>query len=507
MPNEEIKITKNIETTDLSGADIPLIVTNDLEVENELLCKEVEKWKEKYDHLFQENELLRKEVEEWKEKYNRLYQETELLQNPIILKEAPLSIPVEKLPTSKALAIHQKISKTYMQLPNGTQGKEYQFVLDVNKLELSELKFFELIGLESCGLTFDNSNKIIKGIPTSSGEFQIKLKYKFTDVTDGNPFLEKSITLVINPDPRSLWKNLPSDETAKYWKPDYEQLLVNIGEKQIIGASQRGRSHAQEGKFRDDHFNIYHNEVSKWTLAIVADGAGSAQYSRQGSLLACNTIVEYFKAITKEQFQEFETCIENFHIEGEKSKPQLEILLYNYLAGAAHKAYKDIKQEAASEETKVKDFGTTIIFSIFKKYDFGWFVASFGVGDSPMGIFTNGEKPIIMHYPEEGEYSGQTYFLTMPEIFKESKEIADRISYKIVQDFTAMFLMTDGIYDPKFQTKTNLDKSDLWKELWEDLNKQINFSMNNEQSPSQLLDWLNFWSAGNHDDRTLVIIY
>jgi serine/threonine protein phosphatase PrpC len=480
------KDNKNIKATELSTDKIPFIVTNDLEAENE---------------------LLRKEIEEWKEKYNRLLQETELLRNPVILKALPLSIPVEKLPTSKELAIHQKVSKTYIQLPNGTQGKEYQFLMDISKFGLYELNFFDLTGLEICGLTFDNISKIIKGTPTTSGDFQIKLRYKFTDENDENPFLEKSIALIINPDPRSLWKNLPSDQTDKYWKPDNEQLLINVGEKQIVVASQRGRSHAQEGKFRDDHFSIYYNEVSKWTLAVVADGAGSAQYSRQGSLLACNTITQYFKDISKEKYQELETAVENFHIEGEKSKPQLKTLLYKYLAGAAYKAYKIIEQEAVLTETKVKDFGTTIIFSIFKKYDFGWFVASFGVGDSPMGIFINGEKPIIMHYPEEGEYSGQTYFLTMPEIFKESNEIANRISYKIVPDFTAMILMTDGIYDPKFQTKTNLDKGELWKDLWEDLNNQIDFSKGTEKASAQLLAWLDFWSAGNHDDRTLAIIY
>jgi hypothetical protein len=89
---------------------------------------------------------------------------------------------------------------------------------------------------------------------------------------------------------------------------------------------------------------------------------------------------------------------------------------------------------------------------------------------------------------------------------KDSKEIIKRISYKIIPDFTAMFLMTDGIYDPKFQTKNNLDKTALWKELWEDLNNQINFSKDNLEVSSQLLSWLDFWSAGNHDDRTIAII-
>jgi serine/threonine protein phosphatase PrpC len=485
MPQEEIKNISNVETTVISGSDIPMIVTNDLEAE-----------------IIQ----VKTERDEWKEKYNHLLQETELLRNPEIHKTVPVSIPVEKLPNSKDLAIHQKISTTYIQLPNATQGKEYEFLMDTNKLGLSELKFFQLIGLERCGLDFDDVTKMIKGVPTTNGDFQIKLRYKFTDINDDNPFLEKTITLIINPDPRSLWKNLPSDKTDKYWKADSEHISLNIEEKLIIVASHRGRSHAQEGKFRDDDFSIYHNEVSKWSFVIVADGAGSAQYARHGSLVACNQISDYFKNISKEQYQEFEAAIIEYGKNNTETTQKLNALIYKHLAGAALKAYKGIEQEAIIKEAKIKDYGTTIIFTLFKKYDFGWFVASFGIGDSPMGIYNIDQTPIITHYAEEGEYSGQTYFLTMPEILKDSKEIIKRISYKIIPDFTAMFLMTDGIYDPKFQTKNNLDKTALWKELWEDLNNQINFSKDNLEVSSQLLSWLDFWSAGNHDDRTIAII-
>ena len=29
----------------------------------------------------------------------------------------------------------------------------------------------------------------------------------------------------------------------------------------------------------------------------------------------------------------------------------------------------------------------------------------------------------------------------------------------------------------------------------------------NEKSQEQLLNWLNFWDRGNHDDRTIAILY
>lgn len=426
------------------------------------------------------------------------------------LKQCPTVIPVEQfLIIAKEQTMHQQISQTNIQLPNASQGKPYHFVFDTVSLGLPEFKYFELVDLSQCGLQYDSDTKTITGTPTQDGEFSIKLRYKFTDKEDSNPLLEKTIFLTINPDPRSLWKNLPSDETDKYWKPDSDKKVLKIAEnKNIIAASQRGRSHAQEGKFRDDHFDMYYDEISKWTVVIVADGAGSASYSRQGSLLVCHEIINYFNALTEEQINNLETVITehqkaNFD---NSSKQNLNKVLYEHLAGSAFESHKRLKQEAKENEASIKDYATTLIFTLFKKYDFGWFIASYGVGDSPMSIYTEGKEPIIMHNPEEGEYSGQTYFLTMPDIFTDAKR-AERISYRFIPDFTAIVLMTDGIYDPKFETRNNLAKMESWDKLWKDLTGQINFSSENEQLPDELLTWLDFWSAGNHDDRTITIVF
>ncbi len=63
----------------------------------------------------------------------------------------------------------------------------------------------------------------------------------------------------------------------------------------MVAASQRGRSHAIEGKPRDDDFALYFDEESEWYVMIVADGAGSAKYSRKGSQIACNTVMSVCK--------------------------------------------------------------------------------------------------------------------------------------------------------------------------------------------------------------------
>ena len=67
--------------------------------------------------------------------------------------------------------------------------------------------------------------------------------------------------------------------------------------------------------------------------------------------------------------------------------------------------------------------------------------------------------------------------------------------------------MTDGISDPFFETDANLAKKEKWDELWENLVNEVDFSDDNKNSKNQLLKWLDFWSPGNHDDRTIAILY
>ena len=47
----------------------------------------------------------------------------------------------------------------------------------------------------------------------------------------------------------------------------------------------------------------------------------------------------------------------------------------------------------------------------------------------------------------------------------------------------------------------------MWDGLWADLSKTVDFSDDNANAADQLLDWLDFWSPGNHDDRTIAILY
>jgi hypothetical protein len=67
--------------------------------------------------------------------------------------------------------------------------------------------------------------------------------------------------------------------------------------------------------------------------------------------------------------------------------------------------------------------------------------------------------------------------------------------------------MTDGITDPKFETDAGLVDPEKWKRFWsEDFGKQVDVSPENPDLQRQFLGWLDFWSRGNHDDRTLAVM-
>ncbi len=82
-----------------------------------------------------------------------------------------------------------------------------------------------------------------------------------------------------------------------------------------------------------------------------------------------------------------------------------------------------------------------------------------------------------------------------------------RLRFSIETDFSALILMTDGVSDAKFETDANLNRIEKWDELWNDLKTAITPADNDEATGKQLIEWLKFWSTGNHDDRTIAILY
>jgi serine/threonine protein phosphatase PrpC len=450
----------------------------------------------------------------------------------------------------------QDIKEYNFKIPNGTVGKQYSASLDFKVQELSNIIYTEITHFSLDGLNYDNETETISGLPKLSGDFKIELKFRVKGEKENSELHTKLIPIIINPDPKSLWKNIPSDDKDPYWKTDNLSDFQPLGHKSIVVSSKRGRSHANVGSFRDDDFSFKFYENSGWSIVSVADGAGAAKYSRKGSQISCRSILNFFDNFLNENNAQIidQLLLENFSIIDEISKDgnspvnslsdddlanendhqgadisdasnlenattkessssRLSKYIYGMMANAAQFVHNQLSEFALENDMILKDLHSTLIFSLFKKYDFGYVILSFGVGDCPIGVINTDETDFkLMNWLDVGEYGGGTRFITMPEIFS-SEKFYTRISLKVFEDFSFLFLMTDGIYDPKFVVEANLEKLECWKDFIKDLKGEndektkVEFDKSNFEIADQLSNWMDFWSSGNHDDRTLAIIF
>nr|WP_324169910.1 protein phosphatase 2C domain-containing protein [Raoultella ornithinolytica] len=104
--------------------------------------------------------------------------------------------------------------------------------------------------------------------------------------------------------------------------------------------------------------------------------------------------------------------------------------------------------------------------------------------------------------PDSGEYAGQTRFLDAEAV--SDTGFSKRISIGKWNDVSHLVLMTDGVSDPWFETDNGLQNPTKWDTLMTELNPLLSVP---DLASSQLVEWLNFFSPGNHDDRTIVVLW
>ncbi len=409
---------------------------------------------------------------------------------------------IEAIPASAKKTENLNEAK-YYQMPNAMVGKPYEVGLNELRLE-DDMVVEEIIGLEANGLEYIKMESLIQGTPLEEGELVFDIKFSFDGLDDDFKLGEKKLRLLINPDPRSLWKDKPPPADALFFKENEASAQLKYKEYHVVGASKRGRSHAHEGIFRDDHFHIEKLD-NDWLFVAVADGAGSCKYSREGSKIACETTCTTVKNILDVKGNGLDQIIGAYAKDGNDLNVQkvLKRDLYQIIGQGVVQARNAIVEKSKAEGHEIRDYSTTLIFALLKKFDFGCFITTYAVGDGAVALHKNEEYVDLMMTPDGGEFAGQTRFIVMSEIV-ESEDIWKRIHFALNDDFTSLFLMTDGVSDPKFETDAQLMKSENWDEFYKDLTNEITFG--SDQQAEQLSNWLDFWSQGNHDDRTIVIL-
>lgn len=423
--------------------------------------------------------------------------------------EAKPAIYAPQLGGVAAVPVRSGISESIAVMPIETVKKSvYLKNARVNEayeeaFEIDGLKGLKLEDSDGSGITFDEASELLKGTPTASGDFVIRLQ----GLLHGKR-CEVAAKLAVIPDPKSLWITKDSDRSDPFWKQD-AAFIRTEGDLLCVAASKRGRSHAKDGKFRDDDFGLLANGPGGWHVAVVADGAGSAKFSRRGSKVAVDSILRELSQMLDDHVTPHLGKLVPLHLQGNHDAgAQIKSQLYQSLATAAFNAAKAIEEEAAAKGEKASAFSTTLIVTVVRKVPEGWFIAGFSVGDGGAAVFDVRDGALTtLTLPDSGEFAGQTRFLHKSEFSGGFDDVAKRIFFDVRKEFTAIALMTDGISDPKFPTDSVFADPSKWTEFWEgDLTNAVDFSRTNADMEKQFLEWLDFWSPGNHDDRTLAVL-
>ena len=372
--------------------------------------------------------------------------------------------------------IHTHLNSLEFRVPNGSVAVEYKQTLRVKGIFIEKI-----YGLESIfGLSLNPSTNTLEGVPKRDGDFCLKVK------TSSNS-KEAYLHITINPNPKSLWQDIAPDKNAIFFKPNSSCSHIETPDKtRLLSASQRGRSHAHNGKFRDDDSRIAYND-SGWSILAVADGAGSCKLSRRGSQIAVDSSVEALEKLLDVQDEPNELLI-----------AKLETTIIK----AVSKALLDIEKEAKAIDRDIKEFSTTLLLTAHKKIKNNHLIITFWVGDGALALYQK-DSVTLLGSPDSSEYVGETRFLDYESI-ENSKT---RVTVSIVDEFEALVLLTDGVSDPMFKTSHELYDIDMWHRFFEyDGLRNIINHKDIEKATKKLLEWLDFWQVGSHDDRTVAVL-
>lgn len=363
-------------------------------------------------------------------------------------------------------------------LHNAQEGKAYETRLSA---DIIDVQF-----RPDCGLLWDSEEHRIHGTPNLSGDVQVDFYF-----ADRRQAQQK---LYINPNPQSLWKNLPSDPQGKFAKTDSAHAEFDTAAAALLAARLRGRSHAHVGSFCDDDIAFAYFEAQDIYLLTVSDGAGSAAFSREGSRLAVNAVRDSIGKLLADTRQNYHRLAEMDNRQRQATAEAL-ITVAAYQALAAH-------HQALDEEVSLKSLSCTLLIALVLPLQEGGFLSlSYWVGDGAIGIYRpETQEIVLMGESDSGAYSGETRFLAAEYV--QGTGLQQRIYRHISEELPLLLLMSDGVSDPKFETEAQLAQAEHWQALWQELQTPLQA----EHRAAALEEWLHFWSPGNHDDRSIALL-
>jgi len=225
-----------------------------------------------------------------------------------------------------------------------------------------------------------------------------------------------------------------------------------------------------------------------WHIAAVADGAGSAAFSRAGADAATSAAAESLS----------ERLVS---IGGEDRFELSEQQAFEAMTLAVTDAVTRLEALATDEARDIRLYATTLLLVAVRQVDAGWQVVTYSIGDGAIAIFDAGRHALTpMSLADGGEFAGETRFLGR-DVLNDAEDARRRLFIATVPSMTAVMAMTDGISDAKFDSDEALAEVAAWVTFWNEFGEP---AMATDDGQA-LLGALDFLVQAEHDDRTIAV--
>jgi hypothetical protein len=250
---------------------------------------------------------------------------------------------------------------------------------------------------------------------------------------------------------------------------------------EAVGACVRGPAHEATGQPCQDFFAI--EVCNDWVVAVVSDGAGSADRAADGARIVsheiCGTLSAFLNDSNRSDALGADLCSS---VEG-------------VLIGGIERARQHCLDEAHAGQT-LRSFHATLVGAVVGNTRGVLFHLGDG-GGSAHRRTTAGLETISFSQPENGEYINETFFFTQ-ERWREHLRLTT-----ISGSVDAVWLMTDGAYElmvpPKQRRLREVTEREIDRLVFEEGDRSKSDVISAILSSPQA-------TARNDDDKTLVIV-
>ncbi len=241
-----------------------------------------------------------------------------------------------------------------------------------------------------------------------------------------------------------------------------------------VGASVTGTSHVKKQMPCQDAYLFRELPCGVLTIAV-ADGAGSATLSQQGSQLVVKKAVTYLS-----------TAIPLY-------KPKSHGA-WNYLVSQAFVlAYAELSQHALKQRRPVKDFATTLQIVVATEL---WTVSAI-IGDGTAVMLDTDKSIHSIMIPQRGEYASETNFVT-------GSSSINQIDIKVWKcPAQGVAVLTDGLIHLSINEQNNQPTFKFFMPFF----KFLEATRNQQQAETNLVQFLESDQVNGKtdDDKTFVL--